>query len=68
MSGKLIAKETITKTLERGDLILGRGQFYSKDGIKTQLNNNVLVVGTSGAGKTAGGRFQHFGGILWKAC
>lgn len=52
MSGKLIAKETITKTLERGDLILGKGQYYSKDGIKTQLNNNVLVVGTSGAGKT----------------
>ena len=33
-------------------LILGENQYYSRDGIKTQLNNNVVVVGTSGAGKT----------------
>ena len=33
-------------------LILGENQYYSKDCYKTQLNNNVTVVGTSGAGKT----------------
>ena len=33
-------------------LILGEGRYYSKDCYKTQLNNNVIVVGTSGAGKT----------------
>lgn len=33
-------------------LILGEGVYYSRDCIKTQLNNNVIVVGTSGAGKT----------------
>ncbi|MCR5404161.1 MAG: type IV secretory system conjugative DNA transfer family protein [Butyrivibrio sp.] len=33
-------------------LILGEDQFFSMDCHKTKLNNNVLVVGTSGAGKT----------------
>lgn len=33
-------------------LILGQNQYYSLDTYKTKLNNNVLVVGTSGAGKT----------------
>lgn len=33
-------------------LILAEEQYYSLDCHKTQLNNNVLVVGTSGAGKT----------------
>ena len=35
-----------------GKMILAEGQEYSLDCYKTQLNNNVLVVGTSGAGKT----------------
>jgi len=39
-------------TVPEDSLILGQNQYYSKDGIKTQLNNNVVVVGTSGAGKT----------------
>ncbi len=38
--------------MERGQLILGKNQYYSMDCYKTQLNNNVLVVGASGAGKT----------------
>lgn len=33
-------------------MILAKNQRYSLDCYKTQLNNNVLVVGTSGAGKT----------------
>ncbi len=34
------------------DMILGMGQYYNMDCYKTQLNNNVLVVGASGSGKT----------------
>lgn len=34
------------------DLIIARDCYYDMDCYKTQLNNNVLVVGTSGAGKT----------------
>lgn len=37
-----------------GSMILGEGAYYSTDCYKTQLNNNVVVVGTSGAGKTRG--------------
>ena len=33
-------------------MILGKNQYYSLDTYKTQLNNNVLVVGASGCGKT----------------
>lgn len=39
-------------TVPADTLILGDNQYYSKDCYKTRLNNNVLVVGTSGAGKT----------------
>ncbi len=35
-------------------LILGEGQYYSLNYIETGLNNNVLAVGASGAGKTRG--------------
>jgi type IV secretion system protein VirD4 len=38
--------------MEENTLILGKNQYYSLDSYKTGLNNNVLVVGTSGAGKT----------------
>lgn len=38
--------------MEANTLILGQNQYYSLDCHKTKLNNNVLVVGTSGAGKT----------------
>ena len=47
----------ITKTKEgdmKGKLILGEGQSYSLDCHETKLNNNVLVVGGSGSGKTTG--------------
>lgn len=35
-----------------GKMILAQNQEYSLDCYETQLNNNVLVVGASGAGKT----------------
>ncbi len=35
-------------------LILGEGQYYSLNCHETGLNNNVLIVGASGAGKTRG--------------
>ena len=34
------------------DLILAEDKFYSMNCYETKLNNNVLVVGTSGSGKT----------------
>lgn len=40
--------------MEMSTLILGQDQYYSLDSFKTKLNNNVLVVGASGAGKTRG--------------
>lgn len=36
------------------DMILGKDAYYSLDCYETKRNNNVLVVGTSGAGKTRG--------------
>lgn len=33
-------------------IILGAGCTYSTDCTETQLNNNVIVVGGSGSGKT----------------
>lgn len=33
-------------------MVLGNDNYYSMDCIKTQKNNNVLVVGASGSGKT----------------
>ena len=38
--------------MEREQLILAENNYYSLDTHKTQLNNNVLVVGSSGSGKT----------------
>lgn len=35
-----------------GSMILPDGKYYSLDDYKTRLNNNVLVVGTTGAAKT----------------
>lgn len=38
--------------MNKNTMILAENEFYSLDCYETQLNNNVLVVGTSGAGKT----------------
>lgn len=38
--------------MEENSMILAEGQYYSLDCRETQLNNNVLVVGASGSGKT----------------
>lgn len=35
-----------------GSMILPDGKYYSLDDFKTRLNNNVMVVGTTGAAKT----------------
>ncbi len=41
-----------SKGPKQGELILADGSYYSMDCYKTRVNNNVLAVGTSGAGKT----------------
>lgn len=38
--------------MEANAMILGQDRYYSMDCYETKVNNNVLVVGTSGAGKT----------------
>lgn len=38
--------------ISRDQLIIADGQYYSRDCFETQLNNNVLVVGSAGSGKT----------------
>lgn len=40
--------------MDQNIMILGENRIYSLDTHKTKVNNNVLVVGTSGAGKTRG--------------
>lgn len=43
----------MTKNNNRyGAMLLPDGKYYSMDDYKTRLNNNVLVVGTTGAAKT----------------
>ncbi len=38
--------------IKKDDLILADGQYYSRNCYETKLNNNVLVVGCPGSGKT----------------
>jgi type IV secretion system protein VirD4 len=40
--------------MDENTMILGEDRYYSMDAYKTGVNNNVLVVGASGAGKTRG--------------
>lgn len=42
----------MTTELKRNNLIIADGQYYSMNCHETQLNNNVLVVGAAGSGKT----------------
>jgi len=47
-----MVNEKNIEAVPEGAMILGENQYFSRDCIQTQLNNNVVVVGTSGAGKT----------------
>ena len=38
--------------IKEHDVILAQNQYYSTDCKETLINNNVLVVGTAGCGKT----------------
>lgn len=38
--------------MEKERMILGEGCFYSMDCNETGLNNNIIVCGGSGSGKT----------------
>lgn len=38
--------------IRKDDVILAQDQYYSTDCKETLINNNVLVVGTAGCGKT----------------
>lgn len=42
----------LTKEFCRGKLVIAKGCEYSLDDMETRLNNNVLIVGGSGTGKT----------------
>lgn len=44
----------ISKAHNLGCGILPNGELFSLDGIKTKLNNNMAILGTSGSGKTRG--------------
>ena len=48
-TGKL---RTIGEAHKEEKMILPDGSLFSMDGIKTRLNNNVIVLATSGGGKT----------------
>ncbi len=38
--------------MDNNCMILGKDRYYSMDCFRTKVNNNVLIVGTSGSGKT----------------
>ena len=40
------------RKVKENELILAQNQYYDLDCFKTQVNNNVLVVGSPGSGKT----------------
>ncbi|MBQ8039022.1 MAG: type IV secretory system conjugative DNA transfer family protein, partial [Lachnospiraceae bacterium] len=42
----------MSEQVKAESLILAEGQYYSMDCYETQLNNNVLIVGAAGSGKT----------------
>lgn len=45
-------RNAIYKAHAENKLILPDGSLVSKDGFKTRINNNIIVLGTSGGGKT----------------
>lgn len=46
------AKRSRTREEANDPVILGDNQIYSSDSARTQLNNNVMIVGSSGSGKS----------------
>lgn len=44
--------ERANEEFKNGSLLIAEGCAYSLDDFKTRLNNNVLIVGGSGCGKT----------------
>lgn len=46
------AESTQTDLIKQDALIIADNHYYNMNCYETQLNNNVLVVGTSGSGKT----------------
>lgn len=51
-SSKETMDQMVQSSLIQKQMIIAENQYYSLNCHETQLNNNVLVVGTSGAGKT----------------
>lgn len=47
-------KSSIIKAHEQNAIVLPSGDLVDMDGRRTSLNNNIIAMGTSGAGKTRG--------------
>ncbi|MGN1168287.1 MAG: VirD4-like conjugal transfer protein, CD1115 family [Lachnospiraceae bacterium] len=52
MENNITNPTDISSPIPESVMILGEGQYYDMDCYKTKRNNNVLVVGAAGAGKT----------------
>lgn len=56
MEKKEICTEKIIESIKvpEGTMIVGQNKYFDMEDMKTKTNNNVVVVGGSGAGKTTG--------------